>query len=309
MGAGIGLALLAVAALLVVRRSFPQVDGEIMLPGLTAEATVIRDRHGTPHIYASTLSDLVMAQGFVEAQDRFWQMDFYRHVAAGRTAEMFGEAQVEADIFLRTLGWERVAAREYQALSPLMRTLLDAYAQGVNAYLAGRGEWETSLEYAFLGIQNPDYRPAAWKPTDTLAFAKVVAWDLRTNIVSEIERAVLSESIPTEWVSQLWPDYPDDHPVIVPGWDRNRRHLRSRPALPCLPRRFGKPPTPWEKLGSFPLAPAASGWSGTTGAEAPTPGWCRAATPCPGRLSWPTIPTWGARPPPSGTAWVSTASR
>ena len=220
MGAGIGLALLAVAALLVVRRSFPQVDGEIMLPGLTAEATVIRDRHGTPHIYASTLSDLVMAQGFVEAQDRFWQMDFYRHVAAGRTAEMFGEAQVEADIFLRTLGWERVAAREYQALSPLMRTLLDAYAQGVNAYLAGRGEWETSLEYAFLGIQNPDYRPAAWKPTDTLAFAKVVAWDLRTNIVSEIERAVLSESIPTEWVSQLWPDYPDDHPVIVPGWDR-----------------------------------------------------------------------------------------
>ena len=213
------IVLVAVAGLLVVRRSFPQVDGEIELPGLAGEATVIRDRHGTPHIYASTLSDLAMAQGFVEAQDRFWQMDFYRHVATGRTAEMFGEAQVEADIFLRTLGWEQVAAREYQALSPRMQTVLDAYARGVNAYLVERGKWEISLEYAFLGIQNPDYRPAPWKPTDTLAFAKVVAWDLRTNIVSELERAVLSEWIPSERVSQLWPAYPEDHPVIVPEWD------------------------------------------------------------------------------------------
>ena len=234
--AALGLVLLAVAALLVVRRSFPQVDGELVLPGLTAEATVIRDRHGTPHIYASTLSDLVMAQGFVEAQDRFWQMDFYRHVATGRTAEMFGEAQVEADIFLRTLGWEQVATREYQAMSPLMQTLVDAYAQGVNAYLAERGEWEISLEYAFLGIQNPEYRPAPWRPTDTLAFAKVVAWDVRTNIVSELERAVLSESIPTERVSQLWPEYPDDHPVIVPEWERP----------PPSPQPTGAPlPSPW----------------------------------------------------------------
>lgn len=217
--AGLLLVLAAVAALVVVRRSFPQVDGELTLPGLTAEVTVIRDIHGTPHIYASTLSDLVMAQGLVEAQDRFWQMDFYRHVATGRTAEMFGESQVQADIFLRTLGWEQVAAREYQALSPFMQSLLDAYAQGVNAYLAERGKWEISLEYAFLGIQNPDYRPTPWKPTDTLAFAKVVAWDLRTNIVSELERAVLSESMPIEQVSQLWPDYPEDHPVIVPEWE------------------------------------------------------------------------------------------
>ena len=214
------IVLLAAAGLLVVRRSFPQVDGDMTLPGLAGEVTVVRDRHGTPHIYASTLSDLVMAQGFVEAQDRFWQMDFYRHVATGRTAEMFGEAQLEADVFLRTLGWERVAAREYQALSPLMRTLLDAYTRGVNAYLSERGEWGLSLEYVFLGIQNPDYRPAPWKPSDTLAFAKVVAWDLRTNIVSELERAVLSESMPVERVSQLWPQYPEGHPVIVPEWDR-----------------------------------------------------------------------------------------
>jgi len=218
--AALFIVLVAAAGLLVVRRSFPQVDGEIVLPGLCGEATVIRDRHGTPHIYASTLSDLVMAQGFVEAQDRFWQMDFYRHVATGRTAEMFGEAQLEADIFLRTLGWERVAAREYQQSSPLIRTLLDSYARGVNAYLSERGEWELSLEYVLLGIQNPDYRPAPWKPTDTLAFSKVVAWDLRTNIVSELERAVLSESIPVEHVSQLWPEYPEGHPVIVPEWDQ-----------------------------------------------------------------------------------------
>lgn len=222
IGPWVALLMVAVvvAGLLVVRRSFPQVDGEVVLPGLAGEATVIRGRHGTPHIYASTLSDLVMAQGFVEAQDRFWQMDFYRHVATGRTSEMFGESQLETDIFLRTLGWERVAAREYQALSPLMRTLVDAYARGVNAYLEERGKWEMSLEYVFLGIQNPDYRPAPWKPTDTLSFVKVVAWDLRTNLEAEIQRAALSESIPVEQVAQLWPPYPEGHPVIVPEWDQ-----------------------------------------------------------------------------------------
>jgi penicillin amidase len=224
------LVLVTVGCLLVVRRSFPQVDGEVVLPGLNAEATVIRDRHGTPHIYASTLADLVMAQGFVEAQDRFWQMDFFRHVATGRTAEMFGKAQLEADIFLRTLGWEEVATREYQMLSPLMQTLLEAYTQGVNAYLADRGKWEISLEYVFLGIQNPDYHPQPWKPTDTLAFAKVVAWDLRTNVVSELERAVLSQTIPMDRLSQLWPDYPEGHPVIVPEWDRSPPSLETNGA-------------------------------------------------------------------------------
>lgn len=214
------LVLVVIAGLLVVRRSFPQVDGEMAVPGLTAEATVIRDRHGTPHIYASTLPDLMMAQGFVEAQDRFWQMDFLRHVATGRTAELFGESQLETDVFLRTLGWEQVAAREFQAMSPLMQTLLEAYTRGVNAYLADRGEWEISLEYVVLGIQNPDYRPEPWKPTDTLSFVKLMAWDLRTNIVSELERAVLSEWMSVEQVSELWPEYPGNHPVIVPEWDR-----------------------------------------------------------------------------------------
>ena len=212
--------LLMLAALLVVRRSFPQVEGDLVLAGLESEVTVIRDRHGTPHVYAASLSDLMMAQGYVQAQDRFWQMDFLRHVATGRTAELFGEAQLEADIFLRTLGWERVAEREYGNLSPLMRALLDAYTRGVNAYLIDRGEWETSLEYVILGIQNPGYRPEPWKPTDTLAFVKLMAWDLRTNMVSEIERAFLSETLPVERVADLWPEYPGHHPVIVPEWDR-----------------------------------------------------------------------------------------
>src|SRR5918993_3132750 len=142
------IALLAGTSFVVwsVRRPFPEYDGTIALPRLRADVDVVRDEHGIPQIYADTAQDLFRAQGYVHAQDRFWEMDFRRHVTAGRLSELFGEDQVDADAFIRTMGWRRVAKQELPSLDPATRAGYDAYAEGVNAYLAERSGADLSLE-------------------------------------------------------------------------------------------------------------------------------------------------------------------
>ncbi len=201
-----------------VRRSFPTVRGEIQVPGLSAPVEVYRDKDGVPHLYAETSHDLFLAQGYVHAQDRFWQMDFWRHLGSGRLAELFGESQVETDIFLRTLGWARVAEQEVAQLDPVSREILESYAEGVNAYLAERQGPALSLEYAMLSLQNAGYVPERWQPLHSLTWAKVMAWSLGGNMTLERGRAELLKTLTPEQVDSLFPPYPADHPVIVPGF-------------------------------------------------------------------------------------------
>jgi len=203
-------------------KSFPQIDGEIQLAGLDAPAEIIRDSNGIPHIYASTEHDLFFAQGYVHAQDRFWQMDLWRHQGAGRLSELLGKATIETDEFLRTLGWERVALAELEAMSDEDLALLQSYADGVNAYLAEHSDTAISLEYAFLPILNSGYVPEPWKPIHSMTWAKAMAWDLRGNIDTELDRARLLSELTPEQVDFLYPPYPEDHPVIV-----NHPHLTS----------------------------------------------------------------------------------
>ncbi len=209
--------VLALAGVWMSRRSFPSVSGEVVLQELDGPISITRDSYGIPHIRARTTHDLFLAEGYVHAQDRFWQMDTWRHIGAGRLSEMFGTDQVDTDSFLRTLGFERLAEQEYQSAPPEMQASLDAYAAGVNAYLDERpGGSALSLEYAVLGLQNGDYAPTAWKPTDTLTWAHVMAWDLRSNMEDEINRSILSGIVGRDRTEQLYPPYPSDHPVIVP---------------------------------------------------------------------------------------------
>ena len=106
--------------------SFPQVNGDINLPGLDGPVDVYRDEMGIPHIYASTMHDLFMAQGYVQAQDRFWQMDAWRHIGSGTLSEMFGGGQLETDAFLRTLGWRQTAELEYVSAAGDAKLMLDS---------------------------------------------------------------------------------------------------------------------------------------------------------------------------------------
>lgn len=191
-----------------VRASFPQTKGSITLDGLSGPVDVKRDGHGIPQIYASSEEDLFMAQGFVQAQDRFYEMDVRRHMTAGRLSEMFGEGQVDNDEFLRTLGWHRIAEQEYdKKLSAETKKYLDAYAKGVNAYLAGKDGEEISVEYAALGFSN-DYKPEEWTPVDSVAWLKAMAWDLRGNMQDEIDRALMTSRLGPKQIADLYPRYP-----------------------------------------------------------------------------------------------------
>src|SRR5829696_1055835 len=199
----------------VAPKSFPKVDGEIPLAGLNAPVDVYRDDMGIPHIYATTQHDLFFAQGYVHAQDRFWQMDAWRHIGSGTLSEMFGKGQVETDMFLRTLGWRLTAEREYAGLDADSKAIIDSYTEGVNAYLKDHDRTALSLEYAILGLLSPAYKIEPWTPVNSLTWGKAMAWDLRGNMDEEIERAVLLKTFTPEQLAELYPAYPDDHPVIV----------------------------------------------------------------------------------------------
>lgn len=207
--------LIAVLGVLLVRRSFPQTTGEVQLPGLLNPVQVYRDASGIPHIYASQVHDLFFAMGYTHAQDRFWQMDFWRHLGSGRLAEMFGESQLETDKFLRTLGWARVANQELEIMDSEGREIMQSYAEGVNAYLANHQGSAASLEYAILQLLNPAYHPEPWEPLHSLTWGKVMAWDLGSNMDQEIARAHLLKTLSPEKIAQLFRAYPDDNPVIV----------------------------------------------------------------------------------------------
>ncbi|WP_028569421.1 penicillin acylase family protein [Salinispora tropica] len=212
--------VLTLTAVWTVRRAFPQHDGGLRLPGLTAPVTVHRDDHGIPQVYAKTAEDLFRAQGYLHAQDRFWEMDFRRHLTAGRLAELFGESQVETDIYLRTMGWRRVAEQEWGLLGVETKRYLQVYADGVNAWLDENDGGRASLEYAVLGLQNSGYEIETWHPVDSIAWLKAMAWDLRGNMRDEIARAaLLAEGLNRQQVEELYPAYPFDRhePIVTTG--------------------------------------------------------------------------------------------
>ncbi|BAB75623.1 all3924 [Nostoc sp. PCC 7120 = FACHB-418] len=199
-----------------VRRSFPVENGAIALSSIKSEVTIKRDQWGIPHIYASNSHDLFMAQGYIHAQDRFWQMDFWRHIGSGRLAEMFGASQVETDKYLRTMGWGRVAQQEIQQMDAVMKADLQAYADGVNAYIQEHQGSALSLEYAVLQLLNPGYKPEPWQILHSLTWGKVMAYDLGRNFQSEIERTILLKTLTPAQVEELFPPYPANLPVILP---------------------------------------------------------------------------------------------
>ncbi len=214
-----GIAYGAYWSISTVRASLPQTTGSITLDGLSGPVDVKRDSYGIPQIYASSDADLFMAQGYVQAQDRFYEMDVRRHMTSGRLSEMFGKGQVKDDEFLRTLGWDRVAQKEYDTtLSASTKKYLQAYAKGVNAYLKGKDGKDISLEYAALGFEN-DYKPQKWTPVDSVAWLKAMAWDLRGNMQDEIDRALMTTRLGPQQIADLYPEYPysRNQPIVTEG--------------------------------------------------------------------------------------------
>ena len=178
-------------------------------------ATVLRDEHGIVQIYADNPHDLFLAQGYVHAQERLWQMEVWRHISAGRLSELFGKSTLDQDRFIRTLGWRQAAERDFATLSEGARAALDAYAEGVNAFIE---EHQGSLGLAFVvtGIQTGTggiggYELEPWTALDSLAWQKVQAWQLGGNFDSEIFRMLADEQLGDPALTdQLFPAYWDD---------------------------------------------------------------------------------------------------
>ncbi len=105
----------------LIHSPLPTVTGAVTLPGLSAPVTIVRDKTGMPHITAANSADLFRAQGYVVAQDRLWQMDFYRRVGAGRLSEVLGPTPLDTDRFVRTVGWRRAAQRNSTHCPPTTR--------------------------------------------------------------------------------------------------------------------------------------------------------------------------------------------
>jgi len=131
----------------LTRGPLPQHEGEVTVTGLNDRVEILRDEWGIPHIYASNMHDLLFAQGYTQAQDRWWQMEFFRHTASGTIEELTGKNDdlLATEIFIRTLGWRRVAEEEASSYDSETMAYLQAFADGVNAYIMNRKRRATSL--------------------------------------------------------------------------------------------------------------------------------------------------------------------
>jgi penicillin amidase len=208
--AGTGLAAAGAAALwhFLARRPLPQQRGAIELPGLEGTVRVRRDRWGVPHIEAEHRADLYFAEGFCHAQDRLWQMDFYRRVVCGRVSEFAGPEGLPVDRLMRTLGMRRAALREEGALDPELRALLERFCGGVNAAAASARARPFEMQLLRL-----EFEP--WRPADILGLGKLLAFGLSTNWEKELLRADMTRALGPELAAKLDPGYPAGNPVVT----------------------------------------------------------------------------------------------
>ncbi len=215
-GAVLFVALLAFGAWLwLTRWPYPRTRGRALVQGLSAPVEVLRDRYGVPHLYAQTAEDLFFAQGYVHAQDRFWQMEFWRRLSSGRLSELFGKSTLEIDKFLRTLGFFRLAQREFQLLAPDTRRYLQAYAAGVNAYVLKRRPARLGLEFALLALQGVKLQIEPWLPANSIAWGKMMAYDLGANHETERLNLDVLRSVGLKGWASFFAPFRRDMPFTV----------------------------------------------------------------------------------------------
>lgn len=213
-GLVLSLVVAGLFALALARRPLPQTGGELEVPGVAGTVTVLRDGAGVPQVYADSVTDLAIAQGYVTAQERFFQMDVRRRSASGTLAELVGGGALPGDRVARTLGFRVVAQQEVALLSPDTRAFLEAYADGVNAYLAQQEPSELAVEYTLLDLDGADSAPEDWTAVDSLTWLKAYGWDLGGGAADEVERVLVADAVGSQRAEQLWPAY--SHQTVTP---------------------------------------------------------------------------------------------
>ncbi len=207
---GVGAAAATTAALWhrLARRPLPQTSGRIKVGGIEGPVRVRRDRWGVPHVEAGSRPDLWLAQGFCHAQDRLWQMDFYRRVARGRVSEFAGPEGLKVDRLMRTLGFRRAAEAEVGRLDPEVLALLESFCAGVNAAAGAARALPFEMQLLRLSFE-------PWSPLDVLTLGKLISLGFATNWERELLRADMARALGPELAARLDPTYPADNPIVT----------------------------------------------------------------------------------------------
>jgi penicillin amidase len=201
------------------RQALPKTDGTVEVTGLSQPVEILRDEYGVAHIYAQSPEDLFFAQGYVHAQDRFWQMEFQRRLGAGRMSELFGETSLSTDRYLRHFDFHDVAAKSYDLIDQETRDMLDAYAAGVNAYIGERRPGQLGLEFALLELQGVDVEIEPWTPADSLSWGQMLMFDQANQWNIELGNIDRLASVGLDMYADLFGEYRDDRPVVIAAAD------------------------------------------------------------------------------------------
>ncbi len=228
--------------------SLPQLSGEKQLAGLESEVRLSRSPEGLVFIEAENEGDALFALGFAHAQDRLFQMELTRRLAAGRLSEVVGSQTVRTDKFFRTLALYDYAEANLEALSPEARRALDSYTAGVNAYL------ETRSGPLPIGFSLTGHEPEPWRPADSIAWGRLMALYLSGNYKEELLRARLLGILPEAKVRQLFPAWPDWAPTAVPALQAMEKQGMLKGIMEALPWEIG----PKRASNAWALAPGRS---------------------------------------------------
>lgn len=210
----------------------PDHESELQFAALSAPVQITRTDDGVPHIYAETKADLLFAQGYVHAQDRWWTMEFYRHVARGELSALVGKdaEAFENDTLMRLLGFADLAEGDYAALDTESRALIGSFAAGVNAYIDGQHPNDLAVEYALLKAGGVEPVVREWSPTDSLAVARLLGFSLSAkDIDRELARAALKAQVTPEMYAEWAVPYDyARHPTVLKAGDLG---LKAAPPL------------------------------------------------------------------------------
>lgn len=205
---GLILVLVLSGGFFYLRSSLPKTEGTQSIAGLDGQVEIVRDADGVPHIFAATDHDALFALGYVHAQDRMWQMEFQRRVGAGRLSEVLGDATLDTDKFIRTIGFYRSAKEAWDALDDLTKQSLQAYVDGVNAWIDEKHTLPP--EFLILG-----FKPEPWTVYDSMVWAKMMSWDLGGNYDKELLRVKVVQAVGATRAAELIPAYPTDGTTIL----------------------------------------------------------------------------------------------
>lgn len=219
---------------LFIEKSLPQLKGEVIVSGMTNAVEVTRDKNGVPHITAQSEKDLYIAQGYVQAQDRLFQMDLSRRQASGMLSEVVGSATIDKDKFFRTLGLRRAAEASYPEYDQSSRDAMQWFADGVNAFMKeAKAEGTLPLEFKLL-----KYEPAEWTPIDSLTIGKYMAFDLGGHWSGQAFRYWALDTFSKEKAYDLFPSYPKDAPEILSAYEEADMNLEKSFASAVIPPEF-----------------------------------------------------------------------